>query len=180
VFSGEQPWPEENAPHCPVLDYGQQKSNAEQNILKMTNEAGTKDFIKIVRLTKILTKDTNPIPDWIDSWNKSQRVNTFEDLIVAPVTLSYVVNCLSTIVESQESGCYHISGSENIDYFSFGKLLAKALGYPSSLVNKTTSIEAGVAIPFLPKYSGLGMIETTKVFGIESQTIQEVIKELCK
>ena len=180
VFSGSKPWPKENAPHSPVLDYGQQKSNAEQNILQMTYEAGTKDLIKIIRPTKILTMDTSPLPDWIKAWSKAHKVDTFKDLIVAPITLGYVVKCLSTIVESKESGCYHLSGSENIDYFNLGKLLAKALGYSSSLVNKTTSIEAGVAIPFLPKYSGLGMIGTTKMFGIESQKIQEVVKELCK
>lgn len=180
VFSGKKPWPEENATHCPVLDYGQQKSNAERNILQMTHEAGTSDFIKVVRITKVMTKETRPIPNWIDAWSKAQQVDTFEDLVIAPITLGYVVNYLSTIAESKEPGCYHVSGSENIDYFTFGKLLAKALGHSSSLVNKTTSIEAGVEIPFLPKYAGLGMNETTKMFGIESQTIQDVIKELCK
>jgi dTDP-4-dehydrorhamnose reductase len=180
VFSGKKPWPEENAPHCPVLDYGQQKSNAERHILQMTHEAGTRDLIKVIRITKILTMDTRPIPDWINAWSRAQQVDTFEDLVIAPVTLGYIVNYLSTIVESQEPGCYHISGSENINYFAFGKLLAKALGHPLSLVNKTTSIEVGVEIPYLPTYAGLGMNQTTKMFGIESQTIKDVVKELCK
>jgi dTDP-4-dehydrorhamnose reductase len=124
--------------------------------------------------------DTRPIPDWINAWSRAQQVDTFEDLVIAPVTLGYIVNYLSTIVESQEPGCYHISGSENINYFAFGKLLAKALGHPLSLVNKTTSIEVGVEIPYLPTYAGLGMNQTTKMFGIESQTIKDVVKELCK
>ena len=100
-------------------------------------------------------------------------------MIVAPVTLGYVVSYLNDIVESPEPGCYHISGSENIDYFTLGKLLAKALGHPRSLVNETTSIEAGVEIPFLPTYSGLGMNQTTKIFGTQSQNKHDVVKELC-
>ena len=179
VFNGKKPWPKENDDHCPVLDYGQQKSNAEKNILKMISEAGTRDFIKIVRLTKILTMQTSPIPDWIDSWSKAQRTYVFKDLIFAPVTLDYAVRNLIHILESTEPGCFHISGSENIDYVTFARILAKALGYPASLVGETTSIEAGVEILFLPKYSGLNMNKTTKLFGIESQNIQDLVEELC-
>lgn len=178
VFGGEQPWPDENAPHFPGLDYGLQKSNAESNILSLVDSSRKKSLIKIVRLTKILTKNTSPIPLWIKSWEKQKTISAFKDLIFAPITIEFAVNCLANILNSKEPGSYHISGTEDVDYVHFAKKLLESLGYPSSLVKQTTSKEVGIEIPFLPTYSGLGMTNTEKVFGIKSQDLDDVIKYL--
>jgi dTDP-4-dehydrorhamnose reductase len=121
----------------------------------MAEEDGVTDLIKIVRFSKILDVDTSPIPSWIQSWSRAEQTKAFKDLIFAPITLDYSVSYLSLILESKEPGYYHVSGSEDVDYVTFAKFLAKSLDYPSNLVSETTSLEAGIEIPFLPKFSGL-------------------------
>ena len=178
IFGGKKEFPDESATHCPTMDYAKHKSNAEKKILKMTDEAGTSDLIKIIRITKILTADTNPISGWITNWSKGQQVKAFKDFVFAPITLNYTTKYISNILESKEPGCYHISGSQDIDYVRFGKILAQALGYPSSFVAETTSVEAGVKVLFLPKYGGIGMKQTIKTFGTEGQNIHNLVEEL--
>ena len=178
VFGGEKPWPNEYDDHNPGLDYGKQKSNAEKKLLSMAEEDGVTDLIKIVRFSKILDVDTSPIPSWIQSWSRAEQTKAFKDLIFAPITLDYAVSYLSLILESKEPGYYHVSGSEDVDYVTFAKFLAKSLDYPSNLVSETTSLEAGIEIPFLPKFSGLGMTDTIKTFGIKGQNLDNVVKSL--
>jgi len=178
VFGGEKPWPNENDEHNPGLDYGKQKSNAEKNLLTMADKVGVRDLIKIVRFSKILDIETSPIPNWIQSWSRAEQIRAFKDLIFAPITLDYATNYLNLILESKGMGHYHVSGSKDVDYVTFAEILAESLDYSSNLVSETTSLEAGVEIPFLPKFSGLGMVNTIKTFGIEGQNINTVVKEL--
>lgn len=177
VFGGDRAWCNEYDEHEPKFPYAQHKSLAEKELMNLAGKSGNLDLLKIVRFTKILDVTTPPIPVWMSKIDNNEILNPFSDLVFAPVSLSYAANSLYKIIKSSSSGIFHVSGSRNINYYDF---LVDILEFIDSRadISTTTSKEAGVHIPFLPKYSGIGMKRTTELTGIEPQDIDDVIRDL--
>ena len=178
VFGGERPWPGEDDPHAPGIAYARQKDEAEKVIVETARRLGATERLNIVRLTKILDRDTSPLPAWFGAWKKGEPVQPFSDLIFAPMTVRFVGEALATIGEKRVPGNLHLSGAENVSYPKFAAALAERLGVDPKLISPTTSVQKGIHIPFKPTYSGLGMKRTTALCGVEPQTIAEVAAEL--
>lgn len=178
VFGGERPWPEEDAPHDPGLAYAAQKSEGEAAIRAMAAGDGTEGLLNITRLTKILEPGTSPIPSWIATWEKGEVATPFKDLIFAPMSVKFVGEALATIGEARVAGNLHLSGADNVDYEDFARRLARHLGFDDATVAPTTSVEKGVHIAFLPKYSGLGMTRTTALTGLRPQPLDAVLDDI--
>ena len=180
VFGGEQPWPNEDDPHAPAIAYAIQKDDAEKSILKAARELRVENKLNIVRLTKIMEKNTSPVPSWFESWTKGKAVQPFHDLIFAPMSVEFVGEALATIGEKFVSGNLHLSGADNISYVEFAIALAKKLNVDPKLITPTTATEKGIHIAFKPRFSGLGMKRTTELTGIKPQGINDVVDYLVK
>lgn len=178
VFGGERPWPHEDDPHAPGIAYAQQKSDAEAVIREMAAAAGHSDRLNIVRLTKIMDAGVSPLPAWFAAWEAGKPVEPFADLIFAPISVRYVGEGLTTIAEKRVTGNLHLSGAENVSYIDFAKAMITRLGIPHELITPTTSVAKGIHIPFLPRYSGLGMKRTTEHTGVKPQPFDELIDDL--
>ncbi len=120
----------------------------------------------------------SPLPAWFAAWKRGEPVNPFSDLIFAPISVKFVGEALATIGEKRVSGNLHLSGAENVTYVEFAHALARRLGGDPDLIHPTTSVEKGVNIPFLPRYSGLGMTRTTQLSSIEPQRLDHLIGDL--
>jgi dTDP-4-dehydrorhamnose reductase len=178
VFGGEVPWPHENAAHAPAIEYAMQKAEAERAIRNSAEALGALNRLNIVRLTKILGKDTSPLPGWRATWEKGGIVEPFSDLIFAPLSVRFVGESLSRIGELSVSGNLHLSGSENVSYVDLARGLASRWGVDASKIRVTTSVEKGVHIPFKPSFSGLGMERTTELCGISPQKLDSVVDDI--
>lgn len=178
VFGGERPWPNEDDPHDPRIHYAKQKNLAEIAVQNFAKKNDVEHNLNIVRLTKILDSDTAPIPAWTSSWKKEEIVTPFMDLIFAPMSIQFVGNSLAVIGEKRISGNFHLSGYENINYVEFAKLIAKKMGVAQRLICSSTATACGIHIAFKPTYSGLGMLRTTQLTGIEPQKIDSVITDI--
>lgn len=178
VFGGERPWPREDDPHAPGIAYARQKDEAEKVIRAAAARLKAEERLNIVRLTKILDRDTSPLPNWFAAWKRGEVVQPFSDLIFAPMSVQFVGNALATLGEKRIAGDLHLSGAENVSYVDLAKSLADRLGVDSRLIVPTTAEEKGVNIPFKPRYSGLGMQRTTQLSGIEPQTLADVANDL--
>ena len=178
VFGGEFPWPHEDDPHAPGMEYARQKHDAEVAILKGASELKATDRLNIVRLTKILAPDTSPLPAWRSSWQRGEIVQPFSDLIFSPMSEPFVGLSLARIGEVRVPGNLHLSGAENVSYVDLAYGLARRLEIAPSLISPTTSTEKGVCIPFKPKFSGLGMVRTEKLCGVTPQGLESVIEDL--
>lgn len=178
VFGGERPWPHEEDPHAPGIAYAKQKSEGEEMIRAAAQRLNALDRLNIVRLTKILNRDTPPLPAWFSAWKRGEVVQPFADLIFAPMSVRFVGEALSTIGEKRIPGNLHLSGDTNVTYADLAIALAERLKIDPSLISPTTAVEKGVTILFKPRYSGLGMRRTTELTGIMPQTIAEVADDL--
>ena len=178
VFGGERPWPEEDAPHAPVIAYARQKSEGEAAVRAAAEGCSGLHRLNIVRLTKILDASVSPIPAWLAAWDRGQRIKAFSDFTFAPMSVKFVGEALATIGETRIAGNLHLSGAENITYVDFARTLAEQLGVVPELVEVTTANEMGVNIPFKPRYSGLGMTRTTQLTRIQPQHLDAVIGDI--
>lgn len=178
VFGGERPWPGEDDPHAPGIAYAKQKDEAEKVIRAECRRLNLEASLNIVRLTKILDHDTSPLPNWFAAWKRGEVVQPFSDLIFAPMTVRFVGEALATLGEKRIPGNLHLSGAENVSYVDFALSLADKLSVDPRLIAPTTAAEKGVSIPFMPRYSGLGMQRTTKLTGITPQTLDQVTSDL--
>jgi len=178
VFGGERPWPGEDDPHAPGIAYARQKAEAEKVIRDAARRLRAESNLNIVRLTKILGRDTSPLPNWLAAWGRGEPVQPFSDLVFAPMSVRFVGEALATIGKKRISGNLHLSGSENVTYVDLAVSLAERLGIDARLIKPTTAEEKGVHIPFKPRYSGLGMHRTTALTGIEPQPLVGVADDL--
>lgn len=178
VFGGERPWPQEDDPHTPGIAYARQKDEAEKVIRGDVARLGAEDRLNVVRLTKILDRETSPLPAWFAAWARGEPIQPFSDLIFAPMSVRFVGEALATIGEKRVSGNLHLSGAENVSYVDLAENLARKMGIAPELIQPTTAEAKGIHIAFKPRYSGLGMSRTTRLTGLRPQPIADVVNDL--
>lgn len=179
VFGGERPWPGEYDEPEPAIAYARQKAMCEAIVARAAERSGAKDRLAIVRLTKVMSVRTSPIPGWFAAWRSGESIEAFEDLVFAPISVGYAACSLAKLGEKRLSGVFHVSGEENVTYVEFAQALADRLGLWSA-VRATTAKERGVTIAFKPRFSGIAMQRTTALTGIVPQSLATVVAELCR
>lgn len=178
VFGGERPWPGENDPHDPRIAYARQKSEGEDVVRAAAARLGAEDRLNITRLTKIMDAGVSPLPNWFAAWKRGEPIEAFADLTFAPMSVRFVGEALTRVGEARVAGNVHLSGAENVGYLAFAEALAGRLGIGSDLIRPTTAIAKGVHIAFKPTYSGLGMVRTTALTGVEPQPFEAMLDDL--
>lgn len=178
VFGGERPWPQEDDPHAPGIAYARQKDEGETAIRAEAKRIRAEARLNIVRLTKIMDSSVSPLPAWFATWKRAEPVQPFSDLVFAPMSVSFVGDKLATIGERCVAGNLHLSGAENVSYVDLAHALARRLGISEALIEPTTATAKGVDIPFKPRFSGLGMSRTTRLTGIEPQSLNHLVEDL--
>lgn len=180
VFGGEAPWCNEYAQHTPKFPYAEHKSLSEKKIKESICDIKKENNFNIIRLTKILGPETSPLPEWLDALENKRPLTPFADLIFAPISVQYAAKHVADISTSRLPGAFHLSGKDNLNYHQLSTLLCETLNKDQNFITPTTSVKCGVSIPFLPKYSGLGMKHTTNSLGIIPQSIHSVIADIIK
>jgi len=178
VFGGDRPWPQEEAPHAPQIPYAAQKSRAEVAVRTAARSLRAESRLNIVRLTKILSSSTPPLPAWQAAWRRLEAVQPFADLIFAPMSVKFVGESLAILGEKRVSGDLHLSGAANVTYVDLAHALASRLNIQPDLVQPTTATAKGISIPFKPRFSGLGMARTTRLTELRPQSLHEVVADI--
>jgi len=178
VFGGDRPWPNEDDSHDARIAYAIQKHEAEERAKAAAESLNALDRFSVVRLTKILSLETSPLPFWFRSWKEGKAVEPFADLIFAPMSLDFVGQALAEIAVKNVPGNLHLSGAENVNYVELAKAFASALGVDSSMIVPSSATAKGIHIAFKPVYSGLGMQRTTQLTGIHPQPLERVVADL--
>ncbi|MBQ4861987.1 sugar nucleotide-binding protein [Pseudoalteromonas sp. MMG013] len=178
VFGGDKPWCNEDAPLAPSFPYAQHKVDAELGLQKKAKLLGFESKLNIIRLTKILDSSVSPLPSWLPELANNNKITPFSDLVFAPITREFASQSIAKIALSGIAGTFHLSGEKNVKYDEFAKNIAITMGHSQKLIEATTSTKAGIKIPFLPLYSGLGMRNTNEVFKIAPQPLQQVVSTI--
>lgn len=176
VFSGLEPFPTESTKHNPSTNYGRQKAEAESRLITANNSIPSSPPLMIVRLTKVIAKDNPLINGWIENLRSGKQIGAFENRLLSPISVEYTARKLVEIAQRGVAGIYHLSGAEDLSYYSFARLLASALGANPDLVN---SVEASRSIPGIEHgYSSLGTTIVGRSINLEAERSEMVIKAL--
>jgi dTDP-4-dehydrorhamnose reductase len=175
VFNGLIERPNEDEPYSPVTEYGLQKSRAEQQLSEIP---GADEHLAIVRLAKVLSPDAGIAAEFLRRLRASEVISAFEDLSMAPISLSYATNGLLEIASRKLPGLFHFSGAEELSYAEFACRLAGYMAADPALVKAGSSRSARVNVIFSPKFPALGMKRTRELLCIEPEPLSRVLEDL--
>lgn len=171
VFDLNLPLYQTTSPTNPICEYGRQKADVEKALL----EAGSST---IVRLGKVLHEDMPLVTQWVQSLERGETIHPFSDFRIGPVSLSYIIEGLATIASARHSGIVHLGNNIDASYAEIARFIAGMLGFSPSLVQPTTSTEAGVNMKCIPHHGTLDMSETIETFRIEPPNLWDTIVRL--
>ncbi|MFW5501571.1 MULTISPECIES: SDR family oxidoreductase [unclassified Maridesulfovibrio] len=169
VFDGQTAFPEPDTPTCPNTEYGRQKMEVEKFLRQYPNQTA------IVRLTKLLGRDTPLIADWLENLAAGQEITPFKDLTIAPVLFEDAALACCKIMEKGGNGFFHCSGPQEISYLEVGRMLCEKSGFNSELFKAATC--KGI-IDYCPPHCGLDSSATEEMIQFKFPTPKQVIERL--
>ena len=128
VFDGSTPYPSTDDPVSPATEYGRQKAEAERRISQLDGPTA------IVRLTKVLGPADPLFAGWRKALSRSEKIYPFQDVGMAPVSLTCAVAALRRVLETRSPGITQVSGPEDVTYAEAAQWGARALGVDADLV----------------------------------------------
>ncbi|MEM8638036.1 MAG: SDR family oxidoreductase [Cyanobacteria bacterium P01_G01_bin.54] len=128
VFDGLNPPYREASPPCPINLYGEHKAQAEQRILAQA------PMTAICRLPLMFGAAPPTAPGFIQFFlqtlRSGQTVNLFSDEYRMPISAATAARGLLLALKKNVSGILHLSGSERLSRYEFGRLMADVWSLP--------------------------------------------------
>ena len=116
VFDGEKAFYKNNDKTCPTTLYGKFKTEVEEYLTtKLENNSC------VLRLTKVITKNTPFIERWKSEASAGKSIRTFTNRFLSPVDIENVVDNIQVLIEQKRTGIYQYGGSEEISYTEYAK-----------------------------------------------------------
>ena len=112
VFSLEQQGAKESDSPNPSLTYGKHKLIIEEYLQEIYED---NTLYSIIRPTKILSKNSGMIKNWIAG--SDIKVNS--SVTISPISSIFLAKFIAKILELNLFGIFHVSGNQEIDYFTF-------------------------------------------------------------
>ena len=128
VFNGEIPFTKPSDSVTPKTEYGRQKVEAENQLLKSGNK------VAIVRLSKVITPEMPLIKSWIRDLMAEKVIHPFNDMKISPVPVGFAVSVFHEIALRQLPGIFHISAKEDVAYSKMALYIALKLGFDEKLI----------------------------------------------
>ena len=135
VFDGDRGMYKEDAPTNPVDYYGETKLEGEKVV------KGLSDYI-IVRPSVLY--GWNPIKVNFVTWvmqelKKGKGINIVKDQFNTPTLADNLAELILELIERDETGIFHISGSERINRYDFAIKIAEIFNLNKDLIKPITS-----------------------------------------
>lgn len=175
VFNGNEKLPNENSRLQPSSEYGRQKQAIEGLLADLPSQVG-QHGIAIVRLTKVVSSRIGLVGEWLERLRNGERCVAYNDLIISPLSLNYVISSIMKIINYRRSGIFHLSGESDITYECFLKRFGLHFGLNTTNIIGKASSDKEVRVK--PKYSTLSMKYTTRLFDIKPQPLTSVFDDL--
>ncbi|KPH63891.1 hypothetical protein AMS58_02020 [Pseudoalteromonas porphyrae] len=154
----------------PCSNYGQQKLQVENYIVENNFNAS------IIRPSKIIHRPYSLIESMIESLNKKQVFNAFNDHYFAPISIQFFSTLLKLIIQNKKKGIFQISGKSDLSYYVFLRMLASKLDLNSSLITPVSALSKGVT----PNKYGTLEAYNTLTNTLLYQSIEDTINDYCQ
>jgi|TARA_Y100000310_G_scaffold304140_1_gene343025 dTDP-4-dehydrorhamnose reductase len=129
VFDGLKAFKKPDDELCPKTEYGRQKAMVEKSLKDYCS------FYTIVRISKILYPNSPFFASWGESLHNGEMIHPFNDKVISPIPLNFIVKVLKEIIDKSPTGIFQISGDCDISYAQAALWGAEKLGYDLSLID---------------------------------------------
>ena len=174
VFDGREALNREDDPVSPRTEYARQKAETERGLLAL----GTS--VSIVRFSKIVWPEMPLLKGWMKALESGESIQSFSDLRLSPIPLSFAVKALEEIGRKRLNGIIHVSGRKDITYSEMAYRIAELLGADRNLVRPVRARESGQNIEWLPAHTTLNSTRFEKETGIMIPDVWETIEEVVR
>jgi len=137
VFNGELPFVNSQEKATPTTEYGCQKLEVENQLLKLQHK------ISIVRFSKVINQNMTLVNQWIVNLKMGRRITPLDDMLISPVPVSFAVLVLYTIVLKEFPGIVQVSSNQDITYADFARYIASKIGVDQNLISPISYIDQG-------------------------------------
>ncbi len=160
VFDGTHPPYKESDRVSPINLYGEQKAEAEQEILNIYPES-------IICRMPLMFGIPSPcsqsfIQPFIQTLKAGKPLSLFEDEMRSPVSGKTASEGILLALENCRGEILHLGGKESISRYQFGLLMAEKLGLPTDKITACLQADVPMAAP-RPKDVSLN---STKAYGL--------------
>lgn len=149
VFDGKKSFRKIEESVCPFNEYGRQKAEVENKLMRL------KAKISIIRFSKILGPNIPLISNWIKQLKNNLIIQPFSDMVLSPISLDFAVQVMIGVAQSQKYGIWQVSGKEDINYSSLAKLIVKKMGFDQKLIQPHKVGDSELNLETIPQYTTL-------------------------
>ena len=136
VFSGKTPFNKHNDKTCPRNLLGRFKIEVEEYL---TTNLGHKSCV--LRLTKVITKNTPFIERWENDANAGKSIKTLTNMFFSPVNIENVVHSIELLIKQKQTGIYQLGTNEEISYTDYAK---KYFQHNASALKLITAVDGDI------------------------------------
>ena len=173
VFDGSNKYPSHNDIQSPINEYGRQKAEVENLLLKLYPSS-----ITILRLTKVLGSRNPLFENWSHALKSGDKIQAFSDMYIAPIPLFFVLSVIRNIIHRNLLGILHLSGDQDVPYadiaFKAVRLLGASkkqvipiLARESNLFESVNRISTRTALDISRLNCELGLMPPSSIWTIE-------------
>lgn len=120
VFNGEKQFYNFDDETSPTTLYGKFKVEVEKFLTsKLPKQAC------VLRLTKVITKETKFIERWVMEAKAGKEIKTFSNRFLSPVDVENVVKAIFVLIREKLGGIYQLGGQNELSYTEYAHLYFK-------------------------------------------------------
>jgi len=114
VFDGKKQFYKYSDKTCPLNLYGKYKCEVEEYL-----NYNLKKKSCILRLTKVISKNTPIIEYWNKQLNNGKVIWAYKDRFIAPVKILKVIQTIEILIKKKQNGIFQLGGNKEMSNFEF-------------------------------------------------------------
>jgi dTDP-4-dehydrorhamnose reductase len=159
VFDGLTAFPGARDVPNPPHEYGRQKADAEEQLLRMGKSTA------VIRFSKIIAPNMPLLSGWIRGLQSGEAVHPFSDAVMAPISAAFATELVRRVATYQHPGVTHASATDDISYASAAKYLATKMAADMNLIKPISC--KNVRLSGFPDHTTLDTTELAEL-GLEA------------
>jgi dTDP-4-dehydrorhamnose reductase len=173
VFDGEKQFPHEEDATNPICEYGMQKQQVENQIIKYGENS------LIIRLSKIVTPSLPIFTKWAAELLDNNKIYPFTDYQMAPLSLESIVDLAEKLLQDWHSGVLHFSSDEAVSYAEAASILGDLLKIDLNNIIRKTSVDEKekTGVGRLPKNVILSTKKLNSVLSFETPKGRKILTD---
>ena len=133
VFDGKKQFYKYSDKTCPISFYGKYKCEVEEYL-----NYNLKKKSCILRLTKVISKNTPIIEYWNKQLNNGKVIWAYKDRFIAPVKIFKVIQTIEILIKKKQNGIFQLGGNKEMSNFEFAKYYYRKFPNFSNLIKCKT------------------------------------------